>query len=53
MTRVALTIPFLPFPKDAVEGSVPVRFEHIVRQYPRRLAVKTTTHSITYEALNQ
>ena len=53
MQRVQLTTPFTPFPREDVERSVPARFEHIVRQYPQRLAIKTSTHAITYAALNQ
>src|SRR5262245_37864150 len=53
MQRVQLTTPFTPSPREDVERSVPARFEHIVRLYPQRLAIKTSTHAITYAVLNQ
>ncbi len=31
---------FIPFPKEAVEQSIPGRFEQIAQQYPDRPAVK-------------
>ncbi len=53
MPRLTPTHPFIPFPIEAVEGSIPARFEHIVQRYPQHLAVKTRTQSLTYEALNR
>jgi len=44
---------FIEFPKEDVETSIPERFEKIVRMYPDRVAVKTTTKIITYEQLNR
>ena len=44
---------FVEFKKGEIEQSIPARFEKIVREYPHRLAVKTKTQSLTYEALNQ
>jgi non-ribosomal peptide synthetase component F len=42
-----------PFPKEEIEQSIPARFEQQVRRYPKRLAVKTRSHALTYEALNR
>lgn len=47
-----LTKPFLRFERDDIERSLPDRFELQVARYPHRLAVKTRTHALTYEALN-
>jgi non-ribosomal peptide synthetase component F len=44
---------FIEFRKEAIEQSIPARFEQQVRQYPTRLAVKTGRHALTYDALNQ
>ena len=44
---------FNPFPKEALEHSIPARFEEMVRLYPDRLAVKTSDKAITYIQLNQ
>jgi acyl-coenzyme A synthetase/AMP-(fatty) acid ligase/acyl carrier protein len=44
---------FVEFPKEDVEGSIPERFEKIVRRYPERLAVKMGDHVLTYGKLNQ
>jgi len=43
---------FVEFPDEAVEQSIPQRFEQIVRRYPERLALKTSDHSFTYAQLN-
>ena len=43
---------FVEFKKADIEQSIPARFEHMVRQYPDRVAVKTRTQAITYEELN-
>ena len=44
---------FVEFPKEGVEGSIPERFEKIVRRHPERLAVKMDDHALTYGKLNQ
>ena len=44
---------FVEFPKKDVETSIPERFEKIVRAYPHRLAIRSKTRSLTYEALNE
>lgn len=44
---------FLKFSKKDVETSIPQRFEKIVRMFPDRIAVKSKTHTLTYEDLNQ
>ena len=44
---------FMPFPPEAIEQSIPERFEQMVRLYPERLAVKSKHHTLTYAALNQ
>ncbi|MBI2180663.1 MAG: AMP-binding protein [Deltaproteobacteria bacterium] len=44
---------FHPFPKEALEHSIPARFEEMVQLYPDRLAVKTRHNAITYMELNQ
>lgn len=41
------------FQRKAIEGSIPDRFERIVRQHPDRLALKTKDEALTYDALNQ
>src|SRR5437762_8341631 len=51
--RVTPTNPFLPFPPNEVEGSIPARFEAQVRRYPDRLAVSGPTRRLTYRELNQ
>ena len=43
---------FVEFPKEDIETSIPDRFEHIVRQYAHRSAVKTRDNSLTYDELN-
>jgi non-ribosomal peptide synthetase component F/SAM-dependent methyltransferase len=40
------------FPREAIEGSVPARFEEIVRRYGAREAVRTKHESLTYAELN-
>lgn len=40
------------FPREAIEGSVPARFEEIVRRYGAREAVRTKRESLTYAELN-
>jgi amino acid adenylation domain-containing protein len=44
---------FIPFPQEALEQSIPERFEQLVRLYPDRLAVRNKQHALTYVALNQ
>src|SRR5262245_7906067 len=44
---------FLPFPQQAIEQSIPARFQQMVRLYPGRLAVKDRTEALTYAELNQ
>src|SRR5439155_4538197 len=51
--RVPPTIPFVPFPLDELEQSIPARFEAQVRRYPDRLAVSGPTRQLTYRQLNQ
>lgn len=43
---------FAEFEKREIEQSIPQRFEKIVRLYPDQLAVKTSTHALTYGELN-
>ena len=43
---------FIEFTKEEVEQSIPDRFEKIVAKYPDRIAVKTSTHTLTYAELN-
>jgi non-ribosomal peptide synthetase component F len=43
---------FVPFASDALEGSVPARFEEQVRRHSERLAVRTRYYSLTYAELN-
>jgi len=40
------------FPKDEVEGSIPERFEKIVRRFPERPAVKVGNQVVIYAAIN-
>ncbi len=49
--RVGPTNPFVEFKKEA--QSIPDRFEHQVRRYPERLAVKAQSHEFTYDELNK
>jgi amino acid adenylation domain-containing protein len=46
------THPFIEFKKQDVEQSIPDRFEQMVLNYPNQIAVKTSSHSITYSELN-
>jgi non-ribosomal peptide synthetase component F len=39
--------------REALERSIPERFEQQVRRYPRHISVKTTTGALTYAALNR
>lgn len=44
---------FRPFPREAIEQSIPARFEQQVAAYPERLAVKSRGHALTYSALDR
>src|SRR5207302_4382443 len=44
---------FTEFKHEAIEQSIPERFEKIVRRYPARLAVKMGDRALTYDELNQ
>jgi len=44
---------FTPFPKAALEQSIPARFAQQVLQNPHRVAVRTQHATLTYQALNQ
>jgi surfactin family lipopeptide synthetase A len=44
---------FIPFPKEAVEQSIPDRFEQMVRSYPSRPAVQDRHETLTYAELNE
>jgi amino acid adenylation domain-containing protein len=44
---------FVGFKREEIEQSIPDRFELMVRLYPDRLAVKTSSHALTYDALNK
>jgi amino acid adenylation domain-containing protein len=51
--RVRPTNPFVVFPQEDVEGSVPARFERQVKLHGGRIAVKTAAHALTYAELNR
>ncbi len=44
---------FVEFPQEDVETSIPARFEKVARLYPKRIAVKTPTQTLSYEELNR
>lgn len=44
---------FVEFKKEEIEQSIPNRFERQVHRYPDRLAVRTRSHELTYDALNR
>ena len=44
---------FEEFTKEAVEQSIPERFEKIVKRYPDRIAIKERAEAVTYTELNQ
>lgn len=44
---------FVEFPREAVDGSVVQRFEHIARLYAERVAVKSDRQTLTYTGLNE
>lgn len=43
---------FLEFPREEVEGSIPARFDKIVRKYPDRIAIRSREIELTYGELN-
>ncbi|MFC1718136.1 AMP-binding protein [Candidatus Poribacteria bacterium] len=51
--RVRPTNSFIEFKTEEVEQSVPDRFEEQVRKYPKKLAVKSGSYSLTYDELNR
>jgi amino acid adenylation domain-containing protein len=44
---------FIDFKMSEIEQSIAARFEQVVRKYPDRIAVKTNSHELTYDALNR
>ena len=42
----------VPFTKETFEGSIPDRFEEIVRRFPERIAIKFKRTSVSYAQLN-
>ncbi|MEO8564790.1 MAG: non-ribosomal peptide synthetase [Betaproteobacteria bacterium] len=44
---------FIEFARDEIDQSVSKRFEQQVAQYPGRIAVRSTTHTLTYDELNR
>jgi amino acid adenylation domain-containing protein len=50
--RLSPTNPFVRFLPSEIEQSVPDRFEQQVRRYADRVAVRSTSGELTYEALN-
>ena len=53
LLKVGPTNDFIEFRQEDVEQSIPDRFQQQVDKYPQRLAVKTRTHELTYDALNK
>lgn len=51
--QVHPTNPFIEFPKETVESSIPERFSEQVNKYPDRIAVQTKNDSWTYRTLNR
>lgn len=51
--RVEPTNPFVEFPRDEIEHTIPGRFEGIVRSFPARRAVKSAQGEWTYGQLNR
>ena len=43
---------FVEFGKEEVDQSIPSRFEQQALRYPDRLAIKTGSHGVTYQELN-
>lgn len=50
--QVTPSNPFIVFPEEAIEQSIPERFEQQAAKYPDRLAVKTRAQTLTYAELN-
>src|SRR5215475_7283011 len=44
---------FTEFRGKEIKQSIPDRFEQTVSKYPNRVAIKTTTHALTYDELNR
>jgi amino acid adenylation domain-containing protein len=44
---------FVEFGRDEIEQSVPAQFERIAARHADRIAVKTRSHTLTYDALNK
>ena len=44
---------FIPFEWEAIEQSIPARFEQITSRYPDRLAVRMGNQALSYDELNQ
>ncbi len=51
--RVHPTNAFTRFEMHEIEQSIPSRFEHMVKRYPDRPAVKDKDHELTYKELDQ
>ncbi|MEZ4725528.1 MAG: amino acid adenylation domain-containing protein [Caldilineaceae bacterium] len=51
--RVQPTNPFIVFPPEAIEQSIPARFVAQVRRAPDQLAIKTKRYAWSYQELNQ
>jgi non-ribosomal peptide synthetase component F len=51
-TCVHPTGTFIEFAAEAIEQSIPARFEQQVAHHPGRLAVKSKHQTLTYAALN-
>ncbi len=47
------TNPFIEFPTEDIESSIPARIEAQVARYPEHIAVKTRNETVTYAQLNQ
>jgi acyl carrier protein len=45
--------PYIEFTEEAIEQSIPERFQDQVKKFPQNIAVKTKNHEWTYEKLNQ
>jgi amino acid adenylation domain-containing protein len=45
--------PFLPFPIEETEQSIPQRFQKQLSRYPEHTAVKGRRHTVTYDGLNR
>ena len=44
---------YIDLEKEQLESCVPDHFEEQVRRYPNRLAVKSRSHQLSYQELNQ